>query len=86
MNKDEILKALGELSAEDQRAVREQISERAAASCCSTAEMQTHMGAMMKMMSSSENPTEHCNQMMEMCQKMMAQKMGSKGEEEPHHA
>lgn len=86
MNKDEVLKAFGELSAEEQQAVREQISERVAESCCSTAEMQKHMGAMMKMMSSSENPTEHCKQMMEMCQKMMAQKMAPKGEEASRRA
>lgn len=72
MTKDEILKAFGELSVEDQQAVREQILDHAAESCCSAAEMQKHMGAMMKLMKSSENPSEHCKQMMEMCQKMMS--------------
>lgn len=72
MTKDEILKAFEQLSAEDQQAVRTEISERAAAgSCCGGEEMQKHMKSMMKMMDSSENPMDHCKQMMKMCEKMM---------------
>ena len=80
MSKDEVLKAFEALSPEDQQAVRTELSERASASCCSSEEMQEHMGAMMKMMQSSSNPMEHCKEMMEMCQKMMGQKMSPGGE------
>lgn len=79
-SKDDVLKAFAELSTEDQSAVREEFSERAAESCCSSGEKQKHMGAMMKMMSSSENPMDHCSEMMEMCRKMMAQKAASESE------
>jgi len=77
MSKEELLKAFEELSAEDQKAVRTEIAERGATACCDFAEMQKHMGAMMKMMSSSDNPMDHCKQMMEMCQKMMQGKLAS---------
>ena len=50
MNRDDVLKAFEELSADDQQAVRAQIAESAAAGCCSANEMQGHMAAMMKMM------------------------------------
>ncbi len=65
MNKDDVLKAFEGLSAEDQQAVRAEIAERAAASCCSADEMQKHMAAVMKMMQSSEKPMECCQQMMD---------------------
>ncbi len=71
MNKEDVLKAFAALSVEDQQALRTEISERAAASCCGTDEMQQHMAAMMKMMQSSEKPKECCQQMMGMCQEMM---------------
>lgn len=77
MSKEELLKAFEELSAEDQKSVRTEIADRAATACCDFDEMQKHMGAMMKMMSSSENPMDHCKQMMAMCQKMMKEKMPS---------
>lgn len=80
MSKEEVLKAFEELSVEDQKAVRTEISERAAMGCCDSDEMQKHMGAMMKMLGSSEQPMDHCNQMMEMCQKMMKAKMPSASE------
>ena len=77
MNKDDILKAFEELSAEDQEAVRAEIAQRGAAGCCSADEMQQHMMAMMKMMASSEKPIECCQEMMGMCQEMM-QKMSAR--------
>lgn len=80
MSKEELLKAFEALSAEDQKAVRTEITERTAMGCCDFDEMQKHMGAMMKMMSSSENPMDHCKEMMEMCQKMMKEKMPSANE------
>ena len=73
MNKDDLLKAFEELSAEDQQAVRVAIAERAAGSCCGAAEMHEHMAAMMKMMQSSEKPMDGCRQMMGMCEQMMSQ-------------
>lgn len=73
-SKQDVLKAFGELSAEDQQAVRTELAERASAGCCSGDEMQQHMAAMMKMMQSSENPMECCQQMMTMCKDMMQQK------------
>ena len=86
MSKEEILKAIEALSAEDQQAIRTALSDRAAASCCSSDEMQQHMGAVMKMMQSSENPMGHCREMMEMCQKMMQQKTSPTGEAAPSDA
>ncbi len=71
MNKENVLKAFEELSAEDQQAVRTQLAERASAGCCGADEMQQHMAAMMKMMQSSEKPMECCQQMMGMCKEMM---------------
>lgn len=75
MTRDQVLRAFEQLSAEDQDAVRAEISKGAGASCCGGKEMKEHMESMMQMMHSSENPMEHCEQMMEMCQKMMGQKM-----------
>ncbi len=71
MNKDDVLKAFAELSAEDQQAVRAEIAQRGAAGCCSADEMQQHIMAMVKMMESSEKPMECCQQMMGMCEQMM---------------
>lgn len=71
MNKDDILKAFQELSAEDQQVVRTEIAEHAATRCCSAEEMQKHMASMMKMMQSSEKPMDCCQQMMGMCEQMM---------------
>lgn len=73
MNKTDILKAIEELSPEDQQAVRTAISESAAASCCNPDEMQQHMATMMKMMQSSEQPMDCCEKMMGMCKEMMQQ-------------
>jgi len=70
-NKQDVLNAFEQLSAEDQRAVRAVLAERAASGCCSGDEMQQHMAAMMKMMKSSEKPMECCQQMMAMCKEMM---------------
>jgi hypothetical protein len=79
MNKEEVLKAFEGLSASDQRAVRTELAERGAAGCCGSDEMQQHMAAMMKMMQSSEKPTESCQQMMGMCEQMMRKEKATAG-------
>ena len=71
MHKEEVLKAFESLSAEDQRAIRVELVERGAASCCSADEMQEHMAAMMKMIQASEKPMDSCQQMKGMCEQMM---------------
>ena len=71
MNKNDVLKAFGELSVEDQQSLRAEIGRRGAAGCCSAEDTQQHLTAMMKMMESSDNPVECCQQMMGMCQEMM---------------
>ena len=75
MTRDQVLRAFEQLSAEDQDAVRAEISKGAGASCCGGKEMKEHMESMMKMMHSSDDPSASCEQMMAMCQKMMQQKM-----------
>lgn len=71
MSKEEVLSAFEALSAADQQAVRSELAEHAASSCCSPDEMQEHMAVIMKMMGSSEKPMENCQQMMAMCEQMM---------------
>ena len=74
MNKQKLLKAFAKLSAEDQAAVRAELtgtSEPAEGMPCGTGPMHDRMMAMMQMMTSGENPMASCQDMMEMCQARM---------------